>query len=113
MAHSCAEVGAGDEAEAADEGRAEIADDVAVEIFKQQRVVLVGIHDKLHAGVVDDVLAVINLGKSFGHFAGAAQKEAVGQLHDVGFVDGVNLFAAVLAGVFEGKLARCGSSLFR
>ena len=63
MAQSMAEVGAGHQAEAADEGRAEVADDVAVEVFEQQRVVLVGIHHQLHAGVVDDVLAVEDLRK--------------------------------------------------
>ena len=107
-----AEVGAGDEAETADEGRAEIADDVAVEILKQQRVVLVGIHDQLHAGVVDDVLAVKNLGESLGNLARAAQKQAVGELHDVGLVDGVNLLAAVLARVVKGEFGDAGGTFF-
>ena len=49
------------------------------------------------------VLAVEDVGKALGDLAGAAEKQAVGELHDVGFVDGVNLFAAVLAGVLEGE----------
>ena len=75
-----AEVGAGDEAEAADEAGAEIADDVAVEIFKQQRVVLEGVHDELHAGVVDDVLAVEDVRETprrpCGRSAGRARRRA-------------------------------------
>src|SRR5208282_2666744 len=53
-----AEVGAGNKAETADEARAQVADDVAVEVFEQQRVVLEWVHDQLHAGVVDQVLAI-------------------------------------------------------
>ena len=92
--------------------RAQIADDVAVEVLQQQRVVLVGIHHQLHAGVVDDVLAVEDLGKPLGHLARAAQKQPVGELHDVGLVDGVNLLAAVLARVLEGELGDARRALF-
>src|ERR1035438_1810006 len=66
-----AEVGSGHEAKTADQAGAEIADDVAVEVFKEQGVVLEGIHDELHAGVVNDVLAVNDVGESFGNLAGA------------------------------------------
>jgi len=58
-----AEVGSGNQAEAADEAGAKIADDVAVEVFKQQRVVLEGIHDELHACVVNELLAVEDIRK--------------------------------------------------
>ena len=58
----CAEVCSGNKAEAADQARAEIADDVAIEIFKQQRVVLEWVHHQLHAGVVDQLLAVEDVG---------------------------------------------------
>src|SRR5665213_144975 len=99
-----AQVCSRNQAQAAHEAGAEVADDVAVEIFKQQRVVLEGIHDQLHASVVDEVLAVENIREPLGHLAGTAQKKPVGELHDIGFVDGVNLFATVLARVFEGEL---------
>src|SRR5690242_16254244 len=105
-----AEVGAGHQAEAAHKSGAKIGDDVAVEIFEQQHVVLIGVHDQLHAGVVDDVLAVRDLGIFLGDVAGAAQEEAIGKLHDVGLVDGVNLLALVLAGVFEGETGNAGRS---
>src|SRR5258708_20522804 len=69
-----AEIRAGDEAEAADQSRAQIGNNVAIKVFHQQDVVLVGIHDQLHAGVVDDVLAVGDLGILFRDVARTTQK---------------------------------------
>ena len=68
------EIRARDKAESADQPRAQIGNNVAVEIFQQQHVVLVGVHHQLHAGVVDDVLAVSDLGILFRDGARAAQK---------------------------------------
>src|SRR5207302_4229329 len=107
------EVGSGNKAQAADEGGAEIGQDIAVEIFHEQHVVLVGVHHQLHAGIVHDVLAVGNLGILFGDIARAAQEQAVRKLHDVGLVDGVNLLALVLARILERELGDAGGSLFR
>ncbi len=64
-------------------------------------------------GVVDDVLAVEDFRKAFRHLARTAQKEAVGELHDVGLVDGMNFLAAVLARVFEGELGDACRAFFR
>src|SRR5258708_24971785 len=108
-----AEVCAGNKAQAPDECGAQIRNDVAVEIFHDQHVVLIWIHHQLHTSVVDDVFAVSDLGKSLGHGAAAAQKQAIGELHDIGFMNGVNLLALVLAGVLEGKFGDAGGSLFR
>src|ERR1700722_6093680 len=69
-----AEVGTGNESQAADEGGAQIGKNVAVKIFHDQHVVLVRVHYQLHAGVVYDVLAVGDLGKAFGDIAAAAKK---------------------------------------
>src|SRR5438128_2721042 len=60
-----ADVGARHQAKAADEGSTEVGNDVSVEILHQQHVVLVRVHYQLHAGVVDDVLAVGDLGILF------------------------------------------------
>ena len=46
-----------------------------------------------------------------GDDAAAAQEQPIRQFHDVGFVDGMNLFALVLAGVLEGKTRNAGRSL--
>ena len=54
-----ADVGAGGEAEAADEAGAEVRDDVAVEVLEEQDVEAGGVEDELHAGVVHDDLVVL------------------------------------------------------
>jgi hypothetical protein len=69
-----AEIRSRDQPESADQPCAQIRNNVAVEILQQQHVVLVGIHHELHAGVVDNVLAVGDLRIFFGNVARAAQK---------------------------------------
>ena len=103
---------AGNKSQSADKGGAEVGDDVPIKIFHQQHVVLVGIHDQLHAGVVHDVLAVSDFGILLSHVAGAAEKKAVRKFHDVGLMDGVNPLALVLARIFEGKARNAGGSFF-
>src|SRR5260370_10254417 len=98
-----AEIRAGDKAEAADQSRAQIGKNVAVKILHQQDVVLVGVHDQLHASVVDDVLAVGDLGILFRDVARTSQKQSIGQLHDVGFVDGMNFLALIFPCILESK----------
>src|SRR6185437_3400298 len=106
-----ADVGSGNESQAADEGRAQVAHDVAIEVFEQQHVVLVGVHDELHAGVVDDVLAVGDLRKVSGDFPRALEEQAVGHLHDVGLVNGVDLLPIVFARVLKGEFCDAGGTL--
>ena len=106
------EVRARHQAQSADERCAQIGDDVAVKILQQQHVVLVGIHDQLHASVVHDVLAVGDLGILLRDVARAADEQAVRQLHDVGLVDGVNLLAMHAARVLEGEPGDARGSLF-
>src|SRR5438445_1486028 len=98
-----AEIRAWNKAEASHESGAQVGNDVAVKVFHHQHVVLIRIHDQLHAGVVYNVLAVGNLGIFFRDVARTAQKQTIRQLHDIGFVDGVNLLALILASVFESK----------
>jgi len=71
-----------------------------------------GIHHHLHAGIVDEVLGIDDVGKFLRHLARTAQKKPVRQFHNVGFVNGVNLFAAVLAGVLEGKFGDARGAFF-
>src|SRR5208337_5630440 len=80
-----AEISAGNEAKTADQSRAQVGNNVAVEILQQQHVILVGVHHQLHAGVIDNVLAVGDLGILLRDVARAAQKQSIGHLHDVGF----------------------------
>ena len=106
-----AEVRARHQSQPADKCRAQVGDDVAVKIFQQQDVVLVGIHHQLHAGVVHDVLAVGDLGILLGDVTRAADEQPVRQLHDVGFVDGVDLLAMDPPRVFEGEARDARGSL--
>src|ERR1700756_5098727 len=108
-----AEIGTRHKAQPADERRTQIADDIAVKILKQQRVVLVGIHYELHARIVDDVLTVKYFGKLFRDFAGAAQEKPIRKLHDVGLVDGVDLLPTVFARVLKGEFRNARRTFFR
>src|SRR5437762_7095854 len=91
------------EPKSADESGAQVRNDVTVEVLHEQNVVLIWIHHQLHAGVVDDVLAIRNLRIFLRNIPRAAQEESVRQLHDVGLVDGMNLLAMILACVFKCK----------
>ena len=99
-----ADVGAADDAEAADQAGGEIAHHVAVKIGQQQHVELLRIQNNLHASVIDDEFFVLDFGILRGDVTDALEKEAVRELHDVGFVDGVNFFAAFALGIFEGEM---------
>ena len=107
-----AEIGAGDKAQSADQSCAQIGDDVAVKILHHHHVILVRIHHQLHTGVVDDVFAVGDLRIFLGDIPRAAQEKTIRKLHDVGFVDGVDFFAFVLASVFKGESSDSGRGLF-
>src|ERR1700757_1000144 len=91
-----AQVRAGHKSQPTDKSGAQIRENISVEIFHHQHIVLVRIHHQLHAGVVDDVFAVSDLGIIFRYVAAAAQEQAIGQLHDVRFVDGMNFLALIL-----------------
>src|SRR5229473_5094409 len=99
------DVGAGHHAQAADQPRRQIAHDVAVKIRQQKHVKLLRIHHNLHAGVVDDEFFVLDAGELRGDGADRSQKKTVGKLHDVGFVNGMNLFSAVACCI--GKRESC------
>ena len=54
-------VGAGRDAEAADEAGGEVGDDVAVEVRQHQHVVQLGLLHELHAHVVDDAILELDV----------------------------------------------------
>src|SRR5256884_735593 len=72
-----AEIRAWNKAEASHESGAQVGNDVAVKVFHHKHVVLIRIHDQLHAGVVYNVLAVGNLGIFLRNVAGATQKQTI------------------------------------
>ena len=98
-----ADVGARRDAEPADQAGAQVADDVAVQVRQHQHVVQLGLLDELHAHVVDD--AILELDAALvvrGDGPAALEEQPVGQLHDVGLVDGRHLVPAVGDRVLEG-----------
>ena len=101
------DVGARRDAEAADQPGRQVADDVAVEVRQDQDVVELGLLDELHAHVVDDAVLELDPALVLGRDRPAAlEEEPVGQLHDVGLVDGGHLVAAVGDRVLEGDTGR-------
>ena len=94
----------GRHAEAADEARAQVADDVAVQVRQHEHVVQLRLLHELHAHVVDDAVLELDLALVVGRDRPAAlEEQAVGQLHDVGLVDRGDLAAAVGDRVLEGE----------
>ena len=106
-------VGAGRDAEAADEAGAEVGDDVAVEVRQHHHVVQLGLLHELHAHVVDDAILELDVAVALGDLARDAQPEAVGVLHDVGLVDDRDLAASLAAGVVERELDDAARALDR
>ena len=58
------------------------------------------------------MLAVENFRELLAHLTGATQEQPIGHLHDVGFVDGVNFLAAVLARIVESELGNARGAFF-
>ena len=72
-----------------------------------------GIHHNLHAGVIHDEFLVFDGRELRRYCPDRSQEQAVGKLHDVGFVDGVDFLPAMAHGVFKRKFRNPRGSLFR
>ncbi len=96
-----AHVGAGHHAQPAHQARRQIGNNVAIQIRKQQNIEGLGPHHQLHRCVIDDQLLVGDVGIVLRYFAAAAQEQPIGQLHDVGLVDGGHLLAPGFLGELE------------
>jgi hypothetical protein len=97
-------VRAGRHAEPADQPRADVGHDVAVEVREHEHVVFLGVLHDLHAHVVDDLVLELDVGVLGRDLACGVEPEPVGVLHDVRLVHGRDLRAAGFARVSEGKL---------
>ena len=75
--------------------------DGAIEIGHDHDIELLGGLDQLHRGVVDDHLLVLQMGILFGHLPASLQKQAITYLHDIGLVNGSDLFPAGETGELE------------
>src|SRR5262249_22296567 len=98
-----ADVGGGGQPQPSDQPRRQIRDDVPVQVLHHHHVEAFGPHHELLAGVVHDQLLVLEFGKFPVRAPHTLQEKAVGQFHDVGFVDSGDLFAPVGLGVEEGE----------
>src|SRR5262249_32845983 len=96
-----ANVCAGRNAQPAHESSSKIRDDVSVKVLQQQNIKLVGVDHELHAGVVYDQIVCFDIRIVFGNFPETVQEQVVGHLHDVRLMNGGDLLAAFLPGVFK------------
>ena len=94
-----ADVRPGNDAEAPDETRTEVAQHVAVQVLEQENVELCRVLHEAHATRVDDDLVVVDVGEALPlvHLARASNEHAVGHLHDVGLVHDGHLLATAVA----------------
>ena len=90
------------EAEAADQPRGEVADDVAVEVRGDDDVELGRVLGHLVGDVVDDQVLGRDLRVLGGELLEGPLEEALGELHDVGLGRAGDLPAALAAGQLEG-----------
>jgi len=98
-----AHVGARGHPEASLQGRAEIGDDVAEEVVRDDHVVALGRAHHLQAEGIDVHVTSLDARVLLGHLVEAAAPEAVRVGHRVGLVGHVHALLAVLDGVREGR----------
>ena len=90
----------------------EIGDDITVKIGHNHNVVLARFLHQLHAHVVDYAVVAFNVRILGGDFLGHAEKEPVGELHDVRLVDDRDLPALVRPGVLKREFRDLAGVLF-
>src|SRR5258706_13313528 len=108
-----AEVGAGHNAEAANQTYRQIRDDITVQIFQQQDVEPRRVEHQLQTSVVDDQIAETDLLVLLRDVPGALEEQTVGQLHDVRLMNRHDFFPAVGARVVERELCDAGRRFLR
>ncbi len=96
-----ADVGAGHDPQPAYQSRNQVRNDVPVKVRHQEAVEGLRANHKLHGGVIHDQLPVLDVGIFLGHLPGAAQEQAVPELHNIGLMHGGHPFPAQAARVVE------------
>ena len=99
-----ADVGARRQAQSADHARAEVGDDVAVQVRAAEDVVLARPKHQLHAHVVHDAVFELDVLVLLRDLARDREEQPIGVLHDVRLVHGGDLAPLVVARVVERKL---------
>ena len=96
-----ADVCAGRKTQTADQTRTQVRDDVAEQIGRDQHVELPRVQHKLHAGVVDDHLVVLDVGILRRHLARDLEEQSRGRFQDVRLVHDRDFLALRAAREFE------------
>ena len=97
-----ADVASRDDAQTPYQTGAQVGDKVAIQVFHEQNVHLLGILDKLHAAGVDNDLLVFDVRiLLLIDPSGTVEEQPVGQLHDVRLVEHRDLAAVAARGVAE------------
>ena len=92
-------------AQAADQPRAQVRHDVAVQVRQQQHIEPLGVHHQVHAGGIDDAIVELDVGVARGHRSRAVEEQAVAELHDVGLVHRGHPLAPAAPRLLEGNTA--------
>jgi len=97
-------VSGGGKTETTDETSAHIRENIAVQVRHDHDGIGVdaGVLDNLQASAVQEQVIELDLGELLGNLLARGQEETIGQLHDVGLVDGGDAVATSLLGVVEG-----------
>src|SRR5205823_9382169 len=98
-----ADVGSRHQTQSANQSGTQIGHDVAVEIFAEHYIELLGPHHQLHRRVVDDHVLRFDVGITLSDVFKTSQEKPIRQLHDVGFVHSGDLLALFAAGISKRK----------
>lgn len=96
-------VDTGDETRATDKTGTNVGQNGTVQVGGDENVKLLGPRDGLHGGVVDNHVAVLNVGVVLADLLDGGSEQTVGELHNVGLVDGSDTLSVVLESKVVGK----------
>eukprot|EP01137_Pigoraptor_chileana_P032186 Opistho-2@21176 len=96
-----ANVDARNDARATNKPRADIADNVAIQVGHDHHIELIGIGHELHAAVVDNHRLELDHGIKCRHLLARVKEETVSKLHDVCLVDRSDLLPVIASGVIK------------
>ena len=89
------------DAQTADETRAKVAQDIAVKIRERDDIVKFRLLDELHAHVVDNAFVKFDLREILRDVARGFEPQAVGEFHDIRFVNDGDLPTIVFTRIVE------------
>lgn len=96
-------VDTGDETGATNKTGTDVGKNGTVKVRGDEDVELLGPRDSLHRGVVDNHVTVLDLGVVSRNLLTGVSEETIGELHNVGLVDGGNLVSVVLESKVKGE----------